>query len=223
MKMGGIIILIFALAFLGVGGMFIWVGFSTLDYTDALKNYTPLTDERWQVGEAGYLEGRLSEKNQPAMGELLVYYEFIYGGEQSRTESDITSTSGSRTVKEPIWRETKQETPPLILNVEQTPYQISEGPYSMSNLSTLWSPYDALIKDETLRYEGFVAGDEVVVVGTVTETDSGLAIQPTALWGGDFANYLENNQTGGRFGLFAGIGMVLLSALLFYLGIRISL
>lgn len=216
--MGGIIVLIFGVVLLGVGAFMAWVGLSTARYARELQTYSAVVGDKWQAGAKGYLEGRLSEQTPTQIENLLLYQAAIYRGIRTKTERSVTSVDEFETIKEPIWADTERNIPTLILNVNQQSVPILGGTYSLSNFSTIYSPGDALVKDETVRYEGFVAGDEVVVIGEVIATDDGLAMKPTALWGGNFANYLDSNQSGSRFALIVGIGMVLLSGGLLFLG-----
>lgn len=209
---GGVFLIVFGLILLGMGGYIGWVGVDTSRYARELQAYAALAVDETAVGQTGYIEGRLSERNPPLVEQMVVYDAYVYGG--TRTER-----SGDDLVTEQVWYETESPSPALWLNVGPDSVRIASGGYNLSNFSTYWRADGPLRKDETIRYEGFVAGDWVVAVGTAVATaDDALMLDATAVWGGDFANYLDANQSGSRVALLIGIVLALVGLLVAGIG-----
>jgi hypothetical protein len=186
--------------------------------------YEALALDETAVGQIGYVEGRLSERNPPLVAQMVVYEAYVYGGTRTDRSSSPTSIDGYDLVTEEVWTEIESPAPVLWLNVGADTVRIAETTrhYNLSNFTTYWRADGPLRKDETVRYEGFVAGDAVVAVGTAVAYEDGvLIVEATAVWGGDFANYLDANQSGSRVTLLVGVGLLLVGLLVAGLGISI--
>ena len=211
--MPGLILLIFAAAFLLIGPFMIWVGLGSRRQAAAFARYSAITLPQPPMGQQGYVEGVLHDNNPVAAHGLVAYRHYLYAGEQKRRVSDPTSVSGHRIERRPLWRELTPHRPELLLQVGPHTVRL-RGDYHITYESSRLSNMDELRKDKTERFDGFRPGDSVTAVGEIVADKAGRLLLARDLTGQSFADFRQDYRSSGAFALIIGSVMLLLGIVL---------
>ena len=216
--MPGVILLIFAAAFLLIGPFLIWAGLGSHRQAAEFARYGAIRLPQPTLGQQGYLEGVLHADNQVAAHGLVAYRHYLYVGEHKKRVSDPTALSGHRIEREPLWRELAPHRPELLLQVGTHTIRL-RGDYHITYETSRLSNMDELRKDKTERFDGFRPGDSVTAVGEIAADKQGRLLLARDLTGQSFAEFRQNYRSSGAFALLVGSVMILLGLVLGVAGI----
>ncbi len=154
---------------------------------DRVERMTPLSAvilDDSAPGRVVLVEGQISDRNATQYRSFVAY----------RFEERVRDADGDYT-----WRTRSTVTPPLLIDLPDGRIQVSEG-YSLNNL-----PNDNTIRERNDRYKGLVAGDEVVIIGTVVDGLELPEISADFVASGTQQEYVDNQRTGAWIALFVGV------------------
>ncbi len=181
---------------------------------------------RWRtVGETVLFEGNISADNRAGFRDFIAYQRDRYAGK----DNDGPSKGVER------WVQMERVTPPLSIDSAEGKVSIVNSRYSLRNPPRQWRSSVTerlLFGPDSERASGFVAGDLVVVEGTVTETAPASdgkrprALEAVVLFGGNHAAYLTDLKSGIVAAkiigvVFVGVGS-LLGFIAWFLRVRLS-
>ena len=146
-------------------------------------------------GGAVMLQGQIAERNARLEQDFVAYARAQYQGERCVTPTPTQSNYKGATICEPIWAEDKRETPPLWLELSEGRVQLANTDYRLQNPPTIWQSTTDLIKDQTVRYEGFKIGAPVFTQGTVVMDGDTPTLRVEFIFGGDSQAYLDDQRS----------------------------
>ena len=146
-------------------------------------------------GVAVMLQGKIAERNSLFEQEFVAYVRQQYRGERCVTPTPTHNNYVGVTRCEPIWTEEKRETPRLWLELPEGRVQLANTNYRLQNSPTIWQSTTDLIKDQTVRYEGFKIGAPVFTQGTVVVEDDTPTLRVGFIYGGDSQAYLYDQRS----------------------------
>jgi hypothetical protein len=210
-----------------IGGLFLLVGLGLLllgrsqaqeieraAAGQVLQTLTQLSQT--PPGTAVMLQGKVAERNELFDQGFVVYVRRQYRGERCVTPTpDHDNYKGVSSCK-PIWIEDKRETPPLWLDLSEGRVQLSNTDYRLQKPSATWQSTPDLIKDQTVRYEGFKIGAPVFMQGTVITNGDTPTLKADFLFGGDSQAYFNDQRSSNSVlfllgGIFTAVGVVMLA------------
>lgn len=197
------------LAFLllsSIGGFFLLVGLGLLslgwsqaqeiDRTAAGQVLQTLTQlSQTPPGAAVRLQGKIAERNALFEQGFVAYVRSQYRGERCVTPTPSRDNYQGASTCESIWTEEKRETPPLWLDLSEGRMQLANTDYRLQNPPARWQSSADLIKDQTVRYEGFRIGAPVFTQGTVVSGGDTPTIKADFLFGGDSRAYFDDQRS----------------------------
>lgn len=145
-------------------------------------------------GAAVMLEGKLAERNPLLERDLVAYISSQYRGERCVTPTPDNDNFDDSPRCEAIWVEVKRETPPLWLDLAGGRVQLANRDYRLEQPTLAWQSTEALVKEQTLRYEGFKINDPVFIQGTVASADTP-ALTAEFIFGGDSEAYFAGQRS----------------------------
>ncbi len=210
-----LIFLLFSLVFMGVG---IFTGFflsrDAGEEAERVAAMTPMN--RMEVGRVApgtpaLIEAQVSSRNPVKFRSFVAYVREEYHGRDSDGDAD--------------WREDERVTPALLLDLNGGLVQIGNTDYRISRYHEKWQESNTLVwnglKGEgTKRYEGLVAGGQVLVLGTIQKGREGNIIQAEKVFGGTQAEYIEDQRNTARFLPFFGLIFGVIGLFLLWTGVR---
>ena len=214
----GVILLIFAAAFLLIGPFLIWAGLGSRRQAAVFAQYSAIRLPQPRMGQRGYLEGVLHAENPVVAHGLVAYRHYLYVGEHKKRVSDPTSVSGYAIERRPLWRELTPHRPELLLQVGPHTIRL-RGDYHITYESSRRSNMDELRKDKTERFDGFRPGDSVTVVGEIAADKVDRLLLTSDLTGQSFADFRQNYRSSGAFALLVGSVMILIGLVLGAVGV----
>lgn len=158
----------FVVLFLGLfSGFFVLVGLVLLFVNTRLSQATeqaadlPLLNaaqlSQASPGTVALIEGKIAERNTLHAEGFVVYLRRLYRGERC----DIQS--GTATPKcEDVWTEEERVTPPVWLDLPDGRIRLANADYALQRPPAVWQSTGTLIKDQTVRYEGFKLNNPVL-------------------------------------------------------------
>lgn len=212
--MAKLLLIGFSLVALFMGSVFGWIGWSSRRRAAEVAGLRPLdvlTVTEGEIGTAGYVEGRLSERNPQQYRNLVLYYRSSLRG--------FRSEGGT---KRPVWKSVDKALPPLWIETSEGEVRIF-GDYSV----TFQGSDPTLITTEELqpgftqRYEGLPFYHLVTAVGHVDEDGGRRGLKAEALASGTFEDYESDERGSAVFGLVAGAVLGLVGLVLLVVGITI--
>lgn len=214
----------FAVLFFGVfGGLFLLMGLGLLGIGARLSEATrqaaslPLFNaaqlSQAPPGAAAMIEGKIAERNPLHAEGFAVYRRQLYQGER------CSSQGGTATPKcEAVWTEEERVTPPVWLDLADGRIRLANADYALYHPPAVWQSTGALIKDQTVRYEGFKINSPVFAQGTVIVDEADSVLKADFLYGGSRDAYFSDQRSANNvfFWLgvaFTGIGSTVLLVL----------
>ena len=169
-------------------------------------------------GGAVMLQGQIAERNSLLDQEFVAYVRDQYQGERCVTATPTQGSVTGRTTCEPIWTEEKRETPPLWLELSEGRVQLANTDYRLQKPSATWQSTADLIKDQTVRYEGFKIGAPVFTQGTVVIDGDTPTLRVEFIFGGDSQAYFDDQRSSTSIlfllgGLFMIVGILVLGVM----------
>lgn len=165
------------------------------------------------------LEGKLAERNPLLERDFVAYISRQYRGERCVTPTPDNDNFDDPPQCEAIWVEVKRETPPLWLDLSGGRAQLANRDYRLEQPAGVWQSTEALVKDQTLRYEGFKINDPVFIQGTVA---SASAATPTLtaefIFGGDSEAYFAGQRRSNSVLFFLGVAFSIVGAVCAIIG-----
>lgn len=147
-------------------------------------------------GTAVKLEGKLAERNPLLERDLVAYISSQYRGERCVTPTPDNDNFDDFPQCEAIWVEVNRETPLLWLDLADGRAQLANRDYRLEQPTVAWQSTEALVKDQTLRYEGFKINDPVFIQGMVASTGPDNPTLTTQfIFGGDSAAYFAGQRS----------------------------
>lgn len=140
------------------------------------------------------LEGKIAERNRLLERDLVVYISSQYRGERCVTPTPDHDNFDDPPQCQSIWVEVTRETPPLWLDLSDGRARLTNSDYRLEQPAVVWQSTSDLVKDQTLRYEGFKINDPVFIRGTVASTDNG-TVTAEFIFGGDSQAYFEAQRS----------------------------
>jgi hypothetical protein len=216
-----------ALLILGsVGGLLLLVGLVLLLLGRSQAQETerlaagPVVDSLTQLsqtppGGAVMVQGKIAERNALLEQEFVAYVRDQYGGERCVTPTPTRDSYHGGTICEPIWTEDKRETPRLWLELSEGRVQLANTDYRLEKPSATWQSTPGLVKDQTVRYQGFKIGALVSTHGTVVMDGDTPTLRAEFIYGGDSQTYFDEQRSGTGIlfllgGIFAIVGAIVL-------------
>jgi hypothetical protein len=214
----------FTVLFLGLfGGIFLLIGLGLLVAGARLSQATrqaaalPLLNavqlSQAPLGAAAMIEGKIAERNTLYAEGFVAYLRRLYQGER------CSSQGGTATPKcEAVWIEEERVTPPLWLDLPDGRIRLANADYTLRHPLAVWQSTDALIKNQTVRYEGFKINSPVFAQGTVAVDGPASAFKADFLYGGSRDAYFSDQQSANNIFfwlgvIFAGVGGAVLAVL----------
>lgn len=197
----------FGLVALFMGAVFSWIGWSSRQAATkaaALKSLTREMVEEGALGLVGYVEGRLSDRNDIRIRDLVLYTRSRLEGFQKK--------DGRR---EPRWKQMDRVWPALWVEVAGGEVR-AKGAYHLvfqgSDPVYLSSPELEVMVTE--RYEGLRVGQTVVAIGRVAEDSRGRFVEVETVASGSYEEYLGGERSSTLFGFIAGATLFLVGLIL---------
>ena len=203
--------------FLIIGLPFAWVGSNLGQGADQVAALPVLNMARLNegaVGQAGVLEGRLSERNPLQFQSFVTYIRREYQGKDCRTVVDDDDLDDDDYECRETWVEDERVTPPLWLDLADGRARVANADYEIENRSVSWQSSAFLVENETKSYEGFKIGSPVFVKGKIIEDGEGAALAAEFVYGGDRASYLRSQRTAAGIFYWLGLAFSLIGGLL---------
>jgi len=141
------------------------------------------------------LQGQIAERNALLEQDFVAYVRHQYRGERCVTPTPTHDNYVGVTTCEPIWTEEKRETPPLWLELSEGRVQLVNTDYRLQNPPTIWQSTTDLIKDQTIRYEGFKIDAPVFTQGTVVMDGDTPTLRVEFIFGGDSQAYFDDQRS----------------------------
>jgi len=164
------------------------------------------------------LEGKIAERNSLFDQGFVAYVRSQYRGERCVTPTPTQDNYEGVSICESIWTEEERETPPLWLDLSEGRMQLANTDYQLQNPSTTWQSTVDLIKDQTVRYEGFRIGAPVFTQGTVVTGGDTPTLKADFLFGGDSQAYFDDRRSSNNIlfllgSIFVTVGTVVLAVM----------
>jgi hypothetical protein len=201
----------FTVLFLGLfGGIFLLIGLGLLVTSARLSQATrqaaalPLLNaaqlSQAAPGAAAMIEGKIAERNTLHAEGFAAYLHRLYQGER------CSSQGGTATPKcEAVWIEEERVTPPLWLDLPDGRIRLANADYALQHPPAVWQSTENLIKDQTIRYEGFKINSPVFAGGTVVIDETGSAFKADFLYGGSRDAYFSDRQSASNVFFWLGV------------------
>ena len=205
-----------------VGLVLLFLGRSQAQETERLAAGPVLTTltqlSQTPAGGAVMLQGTIAERNSLLDQEFVAYVRQQYQGERCVTATPTQGSSTGRTTCEPIWTEEKRETPRLWLELSEGRVQLANTDYQLQKPPATWQSTAGLVKDQTVRYEGFKIGALVFTHGTVVMEGDTPTLRVEFIYGGDSQTYFDEQRSGTGVlfllgSIFAIVGILVLVAM----------
>ncbi|NJP06926.1 MAG: hypothetical protein HC837_15565 [Chloroflexaceae bacterium] len=190
-----------------VGGIFLWVSFTAGDDANRLTMLPLLTAvslEDSRPEREVLVEGSISHRTQPRYQNLVAY---TYAERQSYRDSD-----GERRYR---WVTLETQTPPLDIETSSGRIRIELAARSDYEL---YNPTMTL-QEGDYRYQGFQAGDRVVIQGITHQGPEGIILDASVVAGGDRDAYITSQQAEAHSLFWFSLGFVTLGLVLILLGL----
>jgi hypothetical protein len=189
-----------------VGGLFLLTGFGLLaigrSQAQAIDQASAgqILRSVAQLGQAPpgamvMLEGKIAERNSLLDQDFTVYVRSQYRGEHCVTPTPDNDNFDDPPQCESIWVEEKRETPPLWLDLSEGRVQLANTDYRLQHPPAAWQSTPDLVKDQTLRYEGFKINNPVFTQGTVVTGGNNPTFKADFLFGGDSQAYFDDQRS----------------------------
>lgn len=133
-----------------------------------------------QPGSEVILEGRISPQSPAVYGSFVAYV---------REEYRTTDAFGNSVAR---WDEVARETPPLVVALPDGDVRIANNDYSFDTTATTLREAEPTLTKGAVQSRGYVAGDPVLVLGTVVDTNGSRAVKATFFYAGTRAAYLAD-------------------------------
>lgn len=161
-------------------------------------------------------QGQIAERNTPFEQGFVAYTQSRYEGERCATPTPNRDNEQGDAICEAIWVETGRETPLLWIDLFPGRMQLANTNYQLQNPPTTWQSTATLVKNQTVRYEGFKIGSPVFARGTVVTGEANPGLQAEFIFGGDSQAYFDAQRTNNAVlfllgGLFTGAGVIALA------------
>jgi hypothetical protein len=189
-----------------IGGLFLLVGLGLLllgrsqaqeinrvAAGEVLHTLTQLSQT--PSGAAVMLQGQIAEHNSLLEQDFVAYVRRQYQGERCVTPTPTRDNYEGGSTCESIWAAEKRETPSLWLELSEGRVQLAHTGYRLQNPPTTWQSTANLVKNQTLRYEGFKIGDPVFTQGTVVMAGDTPTLSVDFIFGGDSQAYFNNQRS----------------------------
>jgi len=189
-----------------VGGIFLLTGFGLLAIGRAgaqaierasgqviLRNVVQLGQT--PPGAMVMLEGKIAERNLLLDQGFIAYVRSQYRGERCVTPTPDNDNFDDSPRCESIWIEEKRETPLLWLDLSGGRIQLTNTDYPLQNPPVTWQSTADLVKNQTVRYEGFKIGNPVFVQGMVVTGGNNPSFKADFLFGGDSQAYFDYRRS----------------------------
>lgn len=166
-------------------------------------------------GATVMLEGKIAERN-PLLGQdFIAYVRSQYRGERCVTPTPDNDNFDDPPRCESIWVEEKRETPLLWLDLSGGRIQLANTDYPLQNPPVTWQSTAGLVKDQTLRYEGFKIGNPVFIQGMVATGGDNPTLKANFLFGGDSQAYFDYQRSSNSIlfllgSIFTAVGAIVL-------------
>lgn len=218
----------FVVLFLGLfSGFFVLVGLVLLFVNTRLSQATeqaadlPLLNaaqlSQASPGTVALIEGKIAERNTLHAEGFVVYLRRLYRGERC----DIQS--GTATPKcEDVWTEEERVTPPVWLDLPDGRIRLANADYALQRPPAVWQSTGTLIKDQTVRYEGFKLNNPVFAQGTVITDGTSAAFRADFLYGGNRDAYFSDRQSANNLVFWLGAAFIVIGGAVL-LGLAVSL
>lgn len=218
----------FVTFFLGLfGGFFVLVGLVLLLVNSRLSQGTeeaaalPLFNaaqlSQAPPGTVALIEGRIAERNTLHAEGFAVYLRRLYRGERC----DIQS--GTATPKcEDVWTEEERVTPAVWLDLPDGRIHLANTDYALQHPPAVWQSTGTLIKNETVRYEGFKLNSPVFAQGTVIAEGTDPAFKADFLYGGSREVYFADQQSANNLVFWLAVAFIVIGGGIL-LGLGVSL
>ena len=144
------------------------------------------------AGAAVMLQGKIAERNVLFDHGFVAYVRSQYRGERCDTPTPTQNNYEGVSICESIWTEEKRETPPLWLDLSEGRMQLVNTDYRLQNPPTSWQSTTDLIKNQTVRYEGFRIGAPIFTQGTVVNGGDTPTLKADFIFGGDSRAYFDD-------------------------------
>ncbi len=203
-----------------IGGLFVVVGVGLLlwgsSQAQAIEQASagPVVRSAAQLSQVSpgtvvMLEGKIAERNRLLEQGLVAYVSHQYRGERCVTPTPDHDDFADLPECRSIWVEAKRETPPLWIELSGGRVQLANSDYQLQHPLVVWQSTDSLIKDETLRYEGFKINDPIFTQGTLS---GGPTLSTDFIFGGDSQAYFAGQRSSNNVLFFLGGVFSLLGA-----------
>jgi len=210
-KEGGWILVLIGTVFSIIGIGVVLAGFFTLSQRNEIEKLPVLTLANLQdspAGQAGVIEGKVSENNTLLFRGFVAYWQELYEGQDCSRDDDGNTDCTA------IWSVRDRQIPSIWIDLPQGRVKVVNNGYELY-YPTTWQSQDQLVEFVTKRYSGLEVGKVVFVRGTTVTAADAPSFQAEFIAGVDRAGYLagERDSARGSFifgGLFAFIGLALL-------------
>ncbi|MCL4300069.1 MAG: hypothetical protein KJ077_30325 [Anaerolineae bacterium] len=191
----------FTVLFFGLlGGLFLLIGLGLLVISTRLSEATrqaaalPLLNavqlSQTPAGAVAVIEGKIAERNPLHAEGFVVYRRQLYRGER------CSSQGGTATPNcEAVWTEEERVTPPVWLDLVDGRIRLANADYALYRPPSVWQSTEGLIKDRTVRYEGFKINSPVFAQGIVVVGEAASTFKADFLYGGSRDAYFSDQRS----------------------------
>lgn len=157
-------------------------------------------------------QGQIAERNKPLEQGFVAYTLSQYQGERCATPTPSRDNEQGDAICEAIWVETGRQTPPLWIDLSGGRVQLADADYQLQNPPVTWQSTATLVKNQTVRYEGFKIGNPVFARGTVATAGITPTLQAEFIFGGDSQAYFDAQRSNNAIlfllgGIFMGVSV----------------
>jgi hypothetical protein len=151
-----------------------------------------------QVGREVLVEGQISERNPALFREFVAYEREEYRGSDSDGDAE--------------WSRDEIKRPPLLIAVGDGLVQIVGETYALRDMPARWQEsnvlsWNGLTNEGTKRYQGFAAGNPVVLIGAVASGSEGNQLHAEFLAGGTRASFMAARRNDATILPWVGLGL----------------
>jgi hypothetical protein len=154
-------------------------------------------------GEKTFVEGRISEHNQPVYQQFVTYLREDYHSSTARTSS---------------WVEVARQTPPLMIETRDKAVRIVNDHYALESTDVTVEEAAPTLTKGAVQARGYVVGSPVLAVGFVAQETEGLVAE--FLYAGVRDDYLAYLTKSLRNAVWLGSGSLATAFILIFQGGR---